>query len=73
MRISRFLLVEGIKKALRIKFQVDKEQTFSTDENVRRGPPENGHVVRIELKDTCPVTLKVKDMNLKSESDQHLL
>ena len=36
MRISRFLLVEGIKKILTLKFEVEKEQTFSTDENTKK-------------------------------------
>ncbi|CAK91630.1 unnamed protein product (macronuclear) [Paramecium tetraurelia] len=70
MRISRFLLVEGIEKVLSIKYEVDKEQTFSTDENIRR--LKEASCVKIELKDSNPVTLRIKDMDLKNEQDQHL-
>lgn len=64
MRISRFLLMEGIKKALQTKYIVEKEQTFSMDENTKKNY-DNQYSVKLELKDTNPVTLRIKNMDLK--------
>lgn len=53
------------------KYVVDKEQTFSTDENIRQ-LQEQQQSARIEMKDANPVTLIVKGMDLLNEADKHL-
>lgn len=47
---------------------MEKEQTFSMDENTKK-IYDNQYCVKLELKDSNPVTLRIKNMDLKSESD----
>jgi len=47
---------------------VEKEQTFSMDENTKKNY-DSQYSVKLELKDSNPVTLRIKNMDLKLESD----
>jgi hypothetical protein len=57
-------LAEGIKKALEIHYRVEKEQTFSQEDIVRRY--DKGKIVRIDIKDQHPIVLIIRDMDLSN-------
>jgi cAMP-specific phosphodiesterase 4 len=70
VRISRYLLVEGIKKALEMHYRVEKEQTFS-QEDVVKGTNKK-KFVRIDIKDQHPIVLIIQDMDLTNVYEQHI-
>ncbi|CAD8126757.1 unnamed protein product [Paramecium sonneborni] len=70
MRISRFLLIEGIKKVLSVKYEVEKEQQNLNDSVSKK--ENNSPILKIEFKDTNSVILRINNMDLKNEQDLHL-
>ncbi|CAD8156083.1 unnamed protein product [Paramecium octaurelia] len=70
MRISRFLLLEGIKQVLSAKYEVEQEQQNQTEGLIKKS--NDLPSLKIELKDSNLVTLSIKNLDLKNEQDSQL-